>query len=939
MRLERDPAGLPGAVDALFRAVHSVKSGASSLGLTTIEGVAHAAETLLDGLRESPVAPPEALDALLAAADRAAALVDDPEHSGAADVSALLERLRAALPRPALAIRPAAHDRLFALEVDFTAAYRRDGLSPVRILEAIQRHGVILSAALDVPGADPELGGLPDGPVRYRATVSSALPADAFRAALGFPLDRLAEPDAPPETALATRPSETPALNSPEPAGPAPVEVAGVTVGPAEKATTLRIPVSLVDRLMTLAGELVLIRNQVMQSVGPDDGTLRPIAQRLNGVVSELQDAVMRTRMQPVGNLFNRFPRLVRDLARQLGKEIRLDVLGGDVELDKTVLETLSDPLTHLIRNSCDHGVESPQERAARGKPAEGRVTLSARQQGGQITVSIADDGRGLDPAAIRRKALANALATPSELDRMSERELFGLILLPGFSTAARVTDVSGRGVGMDVVKVNLDRLGGGLEILSEPGRGTTFLLRVPLTLAIIPCLLVRAGGDRFALPQKDLEELVCLHGDQIRERVETAFDQEVVRLRDALLPLVRLGEVMASAKPFTAATRAEALQRRAQEVLGAAGGLLWFAVVRVGDQRFCLAVDEILTPEEIVVKPMHAALRRLGCFSGATILGDGRVALILSVEGVARHVGVRFQSAAALPPAGTRADADAVQNVLLFRVGPDEQFALPLAMIRRVVPLDLTRVERAGGREFVTVDGVPTSIVRLDRLLSVSAPADAASPLLILPKGVRRPLGILVTAVVDTEPVRLEVTPDTCPMDALIGTQVVRGRMTLFLDVYRLADLVEQSERPGRAVAAVASPALRGRRRVLLVEDTQFFRQLVRGYLETLGFEVAAAEDGAAGLARVDAEGPFDLVVSDIEMPVMDGWAFARALRERDAAAGRRTPLVALTTLSSARDRERAAAVGFDRHEVKLDRERFLATIRSLLGISGGEP
>ena len=302
---------------------------------------------------------------------------------------------------------------------------------------------------------------------------------------------------------------------------------------------------------MTLAGELVLVRNQALRSIEAGDAAMRPVLQRLDALTSQLHGAVTQTRMQPVGNLFARFPRTVRDLARQLGKAIELEVSGTEVELDKSVLELLSDPLNHLIRNCCDHGLEPPDERTQAGKPALGRVQLSASQQGGQICIEVRDDGRGIDPQRIKRRALECGLRTAAELARLSDREALGLIALPGFSTAAAVTDLSGRGVGMDVVKTNLDQLGGTLEIDSVPGQGSTFALRVPLTLAIIPCLMVRTGELRYAIPQKDLEELVCVHREQTQMRIETTLDQEVIRLRERLLPLVRLAEVLDRPLPF----------------------------------------------------------------------------------------------------------------------------------------------------------------------------------------------------------------------------------------------------------------------------------------------------------------------------------------------------------------------------------------------------
>ena len=944
-------------VDRLFRSVHSVKGGAGFFGRRTVEELAHAMETVLDHLRSQNATPPApVIDALLAGADRIQALLDDVEHSNEADVSGPLARLRALMPEkggslaprltgdspprsppfaltgPPMAERPAEHGYLYGVRVDLAECRRRHGLSPLTVIRRVQAAGAVLNAGLDLGGAELA-DGLPTGPVWYQAVVSASLPPEPFAQALGLPEAQVVLLESAPEPAAA------PAA---EPVAPPRA---------AEAADSIRIPVGLVDQLMTVAGELVLVRNQALRSPHAGDAGLRPVVQRLDAVTGELQEVVLRTRMQPVGNLFGRFTRMVRDLARQVGKEIELELSGAEVELDKTILESMSDPLTHLVRNCCDHGLEPPAERERAGKPPAGRVTLTARHLGGQITIEVRDDGRGLDPEKIRRKALQQGLRTNEELARLGPRDLLALILLPGFSTAAEVTDLSGRGVGMDVVKTNLDRLGGLLEIESEPGRGTAFTLRLPLTLAIIPCLIVAVDGERYALPQKDLEELVCLYPGHSRTRVEHTFDQEVVRRRDRLLPLVRLAEVLRRPWPFTAATRAEILrmhrgqgpgargQDNASPTQGSSAGVslapdpspltpLYFAVVKVGPRRFGLIVDDILATEEIVVKPMHSAVKPLTCFSGATILGDGRVALILSVEGVARQAGVRFDLAEAGGATARGADRPPeAQAVLLFRHGPREHFAAPLALIRRVERVRMDRVERVGDREFLTVDGAPTAVLRLDRVLPVSAAVDQAEMFLLLPKHARRPVGVLLSEVIDSDELSVELHREACPADGLLGSAVVRGQLTLFLDLPRLAELGTAG---GRRAPTLLADRPDARRRVLLIDDTQFFREVVRGYLEAAGYEVETAVDGADGLRRLDA-GTFDLVVSDIEMPVMDGFAFARAVRRRPGGAD--LPLLALTTLDGPADRERSRACGFDRHEAKLDRERFLGAAAALLG------
>jgi len=716
-------------------------------------------------------------------------------------------------------------------------------------------------------------------------------------------------------------------------AAPAPLDspAAAVSQRP-DRAATVRIPVPLVDRLMTLAGELVLVRNQALRSIDAGEAAIRPVLQRLDALTSQLQGAVTQTRMQPVGNLFAKFPRTVRDLARQMGKNIELEVRGTEVELDKSVLELLSDPLTHLIRNCCDHGLESPDERTRAGKPAAGRVLLNARQQGGQICIEVRDDGRGIDADRIKRKVLQAGLRTAAELARFSDKETLGLIALPGFSTAAAVTDLSGRGVGMDVVKTNLDQLSGTLEIDSTPGQGTAFFLRVPLTLAIIPCLMVRAGAQRYAIPQKDLEELVCLHPQQTQTRIEATLDQEVVRLRGELLPLVRLAEVLERPRPFDVEARAAIVRKyRPTEERAAGGGITpgpaaatFFAVVKVGAGRFGLVVDEILKNEEIVVKPMHRLMKPLSCFSGATILGDGQVAMILNMEGLVQHADVRLGTRVEARESVAAASAAETAPALLFCYGPDEQFAVPLAVIRRLVMIDPMHIEHVGAREFIVVDGETTPLLRLDRVLPVSPGGDASPLFLLLPKNIGRPLGFLATSIIDTESLPPEISRTAFRADGVVGTAILRGRLTLLLDLCRLAELAEPSHGP-----RPAQPADVRRKRILVADDTEFFRELVRGYLEEEGHEVVTVADGAEALRTLDV-GKFDLVVSDIEMPRMDGWTFARTIRRHPEIA--RVPLLALTTLSSDTDRARARDCGFDGYEVKLDRQRFVQTVAKLL-------
>ncbi len=398
---------------------------------------------------------------------------------------------------------------------------------------------------------------------------------------------------------------------------------------------SIRVDVGLLDRLVNLVGELVLARNQVLQFTGTRrDPAFLQTTQRLNQITTELQEGVLKTRMQPIGNILNKFPRQVRDLAVACGKQVHVTVEGEETELDKTLLEAIKDPLTHLVRNAVDHGVEPPEERIALGKPPEGRLALHAFHEGGQVNINVADDGRGIDPERVRRKAVERGLIPRDQAARLTERELLQLIFLPGFSTAERVTHVSGRGVGMDVVKTNIEKIGGAVDVLSRPGQGTTVKIKIPLTLAIIPALIVGSGGDRYAIPQVSLLELVRLDGDKARRGFEQIHGVPVYRLRGNLLPLVFLHREL----------RVEPARPQAEM------GPVHVAVLQAGERPFGLVVEAVSDTEEIVVKPLSKHFKGLPLFAGATIMGDGRVALILDILGL-RSGPASFPRCAAASP------------------------------------------------------------------------------------------------------------------------------------------------------------------------------------------------------------------------------------------------------------------------------------------------
>ena len=537
---------------------------------------------------------------------------------------------------------------------------------------------------------------------------------------------------------------------------------------------SLRVDVTLLDRLMNLVGELVLARNQLVQLVGSGDWRRMPAtAQRVDHITSRLQDEIMRTRMQPIGTAWAALPRLVRDVAAEAGKEVRLQLSGGETELDKTVIDAIRDPLTHLVRNAVDHGIEPPAARAAAGKPRQGVLRLKASHRGGQVLLEIADDGAGLPIERIRRRALERSLVTAERAAQLGDQDWIEFVFQPGFSTAERVTRVSGRGVGMDVVRTNVERIGGAIAIESREGRGTTLRITIPLTLAIVPALVVSDGGERYAIPQLGLLETVRLEGATGRRRIESFGGAPVFRLRGALLPLVSLRRLLDTPP------------------LGDPQAPVHIVVVQAEGRVFGLLVDQVHDAIEIVVKPLPEA-QRLGVFAGVTVLGDGRVCLILDLPGLARQAGLPAAAAeagtATTLPARPVAAAAAGERLLLARVAADWPVAIPLAGVRRLEEIPFAALERPGGREVVRYRGAILPLVRLASALDPATPTAAAGgPLhVVIHDRNGATVGIVVEELLDIVEQAIELD-DGARRPGIRGSAVIRGRVTDLVDLDEL--------------------------------------------------------------------------------------------------------------------------------------------------------
>ncbi|GAA4810315.1 chemotaxis protein CheW [Nocardioides caeni] len=533
---------------------------------------------------------------------------------------------------------------------------------------------------------------------------------------------------------------------------------------------SVRVDVDLLDDLVDLVGELVLTRNQLLQrsSLSADLELVRA-SQRLDLVASELQESVMKTRMQPIGQVWSKMPRVVRDLSHQLGREVELVMEGHETELDRSLLEAVKDPLTHLVRNSLDHGIEPPEVRTAAGKPAKGTLSLRAYHESGQVVVEIADDGKGIDPDRIGSVALERGVVTRDQLARMDQREILGLIFRPGFSTAAQVSNISGRGVGMDVVRTNIERIGGSVDVASEPGRGTTTRVRIPLTLAIIPALVVGEGladGDeRYAIPQANLVELVRIEGDDLARQVENLAGAPVLRLRGKLLPLVSLAEILGGPAPD--------------------GEALTVVVLQSDEVRFGLCVSTVHDTQEIVVKPIGRQLKSLAMYAGATIMGDGRVALILDVAGIAVTAGVAATQQEMSDARGATA-AD-LTSLLVLEVADGRRAALPLAAVARLEEFPTERIERSGVAEVVQYrDGI-LPLVRLASAIGLPDTSDRGEQVSVVVHETNAETGGAVGIVIDRvlDVVDVAVSASQVGRRAgVTGSAVVQDRVTDLVDL-----------------------------------------------------------------------------------------------------------------------------------------------------------
>jgi two-component system chemotaxis sensor kinase CheA len=872
--LERTPDDKD-TLSLIFRLVHTIKGTCGFLGLPRLERVAHAAENVLGKLRDGTLAvSPATISQILAGLDRIKAIVAGLTTAGS---------------------EPAGDDTELIAALNATAS----GQAPAPA-----------ATQAPPPAPAPAQAAAPSAPpVTAPPAPATAAPEPTAAQAAAAPIAAAPEAAKPaPEPAAAD--AEEPAAAAPAAAQAATPAAGAAAAAPATAAQTIRVTVDVLEDLMTLVSELVLTRNQLLQLArSQENSAFTAPLQRLSHITSDLQEGVMKTRMQPIGNAWNKLPRLVRDLAHEMGKKIELTMLGAETELDRQVLELIKDPLTHMVRNSGDHGLETPAERRAVGKPETGRITLNAYHEGGHIIIEIADDGRGLMVDRIKSKALANGLATEADLAAMSESQVLRFIFKAGFSTAAKVTAVSGRGVGMDVVKTNIEKIGGTVDLKTVAGQGTTFVIKIPLTLAIVSALIVEAGTERFAIPQISVVELVRAQreaGNGSESVIERVNNTPVLRLRDRLLPLVSLNELLG-------------LERISAEDGGA-----YIVVAQVGAGLLGIIVDRVFDTEEIVVKPVAPILRHVTMFSGNTILGDGSVIMILDPNGIARATGVGAvgESKGTTTSRTEGSHSGERTAMLLFRAGGQQKMAVPLGLVARLEDIEREKIEISCGAPVMQYRGKLMPLVPMSETMNTNTPRQ---PLLVFADG-ERAMGLMVEEIIDVVEDRLQIEL-SAGRPGLLGTAVIAGQATDILDTGYWLMQAGQDWFHGKARTRTESSTPR----VLVVEDSDFFRQLLVPTLSAAGFRVKAVSSPTEALRLRDANEMFDAIVSDIEMPDMNGFDFAQAVRAGGAWA--ELPMIALTAHTEEHNIERGRDVGFTDYVAKFQRDGLVMSLRQCLG------
>lgn len=1003
-------------IDKVFRAIHTLKGSSSYFALEKIKALSHAMESVLGKVRNRDLKPvPELITVLLDGADALRSMVNDIENSEETDITTLVNSLdqfcgsndlshtivKDEDEKRQTSAETAEHFQFRApftgvlVDIDLACIYdvqQRDRARFVYLLEIDVEHDSVAKGRSEeellseiqgiVPVISTKAISVENGSGRYNLVLCAAtidkcvvmecftLPAERVSVVLSGMVQNVngqasltgvtQNCSIKPGNVLQQSDSSS-TITTHQCNGSTPVTCAQEhekKAGKSLQESSLRVSIYTLDKLMTLAGEMVLTRNELLQNTTARNmQKILAASQRVDSITSELQEAIMSTRMQSIGVVLNKFRRLVRDLSGQLEKKINLEIEGEDVELDKSIIEAVADPLTHIIRNAVDHGIELPSTRLSSGKPSAGNLKIKASHEAGHVVIQIIDDGKGMDPGVIRKKAITMGIADEGSLSAMNDREVIQLIFRPGFSTADKVTEVSGRGVGMDVVQSNLKKVGGAIDIDSVVGKGTILRIKLPLTLAIIPSLLVIVEGERYAIPQANLVELVRICAADVKRKIEMVGGAAVMRLRGELLPLIRVSDVLGLNKTYSDRSNIENCEDRRQSIADRRSApdeldgidkepdrrqkfdrrksplsAVNVVVVAAGDFKYGLIVDSLLDSSEIVVKPLGYHLCDCKEYAGATILGDGQVALILDVVGIRRLLEMRENldevSRRSSIQSDTAANQCDRQTFLMVENGEDEFFAIPVGLIARIEKIREGMIKTTGGKQAVQYRGGTLRLFSIEDVSNVKTRKKESNSYAVLFQVGGREAGIITSEILDTIDIPASNIDDvTHVQPGIIGSAVVRGSIILILDIFGIVKTCAPE-----LCGTVLDPETEEKGgRILIVEDSVFFLQQIRSFVEDAGFETVCAEDGARGLEiLVNNESKIDVVLTDIEMPVMNGLELTRAIRSNQAL--KDIPVIAVTSVSGEKAERLGREAGVDEYLIKLERDAVLAACRRYL-------
>jgi two-component system chemotaxis sensor kinase CheA len=945
-----DLAGLEGCeseapiIDRLYRDIHTIKGSSQLFGFNQIGRLTHVIEASLDPIRNGACQMTQQLiDAIYRSIDVMTQLNQNiRKHHEEYDASAVLDELiprlveitilpfggtpiilrDAPLPADAQELAPSPNDSSKTSEIGTEEPLPGPQIETPPVTDPIASTG-----QQTTDQSESKAGSQRNSAWHLPATSADSV-TETTRPAAGSAPSREQPSLVKPPTS--TSPGSA-AADSAGSAGSAPTATSSTPVkeapranssAPQENHETIRVQVDLLDSLMNLAGELVLARNQMLRYTNNHKDTeLNRISQKINHVTTELQNEVMKTRMQPIGNVFTKFHRVVRDLAKELNKKIDLQLEGNETELDKTLIEAVKDPLIHIIRNAADHGLEPPEDRLAAGKPEAGHIHVRAYHEGGQVIININDDGRGIHTDKISQKALERGIVNSTELESMSPKDIMQLIFAPGFSTAAQVSNISGRGVGMDVVKTNIEKIGGSIEIDSTAGSGSSFSLKIPLTLAIVPALLVQADEHIFAIPQVKLVELLQVDPADKKNstRIEDLQGRPILRLRGKLVPLVQLSSLLK--------TGSNIFDQNCRN-----SGLWSIVILDTGACLFGLVTDEIHDSADIVVKPLASFLKEQEIFAGATILGDGRVALTLDMQGIAKRSQIRDkdQTSTTLNPLPKTIEHDAI-DYLVFSLDDHVRYTIPLASVQRLEEIKARQLQFSANRCLIPYRGGLLQICDLKDYFNPEAPAltsryqpDEALSIVVIAKG-KTAIGFLVGTIHDVLTTSATISDQDQAQPGYIGHMIHEDRIYVVVDTHHITDHLVFSKNGAKPQSEPTA------HHILVVDDSKFFRKQINSLLVGAGFKTTVAENGKLAYDQLNQQpNGYDLVLTDIEMPEMDGFDLVKQIRQQNSLV--KMPVIALTTRYRPQDIEQGQQAGFDQYLEKLNEDEILTTIRQYL-------